>query len=261
MPRTMLFLAAALLAGAALAQTGDVSPRVPEAPANSELRWSASELQWRKSPGTYMLRLERKGDTMQHSIDPDNPAMAGLLDALRGNQGARPVRFTLDREAGRLDCAGSAGRDKGSGTCDFTPSREFASALARRGIRLEGDKDAFALTMVDAHVALVDDLQRLGVPVRTTEELAGLSALEVSARWVEGLIAAGRKPPTVETLLAFKALGIDPDYVRGMAAAGYGDVSDEKLLEFKALDITPGYLRAMNGKAAAHSVLEAGAIE
>jgi len=261
MPRTMLFLGAALLAGAALAQTGDKQPQAPDAPATSELRWSASELKWRKSPGTYMLRLERQGDSMQHSIDPDNPAMAGLLNALRGAQGSRPVRFTLDREAGRLDCAGNAGGDKGSGTCGFTASRDFAADLARRGIRFENEKDAFALTMVDAHVALVDDLQRVGVPVRTTEELAGLSALEVSARWVESLIAAGRKPPTVETLLAFKALGIDPDYVRGMAEAGYGDVSDQKLLEFKALDITPEYLRAMNGKAAASSVLEVGAIE
>jgi hypothetical protein len=204
-----------------------------------------------------MLRLERKGDSMQHGVDPDNPALSGLLEALRAS-GNRGVQFTLDREAGRLDCSGNAGKGRGEGTCGFAPSATFLAELAKRGVTQSDSKAAFALTMVDAHIALVDDLQRLGVTVRTTDELAGLSALEVSARWVEGLIAAGRKPPSVETLLAFKALGIDPDYVRGMSVAGYGDVSDEKIMEFKALDISPDYVKKQNGKVAASGAPRSG---
>ncbi|MEO6433962.1 MAG: hypothetical protein ABIO29_08300 [Sphingomicrobium sp.] len=44
--------------------------------------------------------------------------------------GTRPVRFSLVRQSGRLDCSGSGGSGRASGSCDFAAQPAFAAALA-----------------------------------------------------------------------------------------------------------------------------------
>ncbi len=51
-----------------------------------------------------------------------------------------PVKFSLVREAGTIECEGSFQNSKGSGTFRFTGSQAFVSAMKSRGFDFEQDK-------------------------------------------------------------------------------------------------------------------------
>src|SRR4051794_30699872 len=59
--------------------------------------------------------------------------------------GARPLRFALMREAGRLDCTGNGGESQATGNCSFTPDPAFAQLLASRGFGSASREQAFGL--------------------------------------------------------------------------------------------------------------------
>ena len=60
--------------------------------------------------------------------------LVGLDVASFRASGARPLRFAIVREAGRLDCSGSGGNSLATGNCNFTADPGFTQLLVGRGI-------------------------------------------------------------------------------------------------------------------------------
>ena len=75
---------------------------------------------------SFELRAE-KGGTSQMASSYDYAQLQGLSreQALSGG----PVRFSLAREAGTIDCEGSFQNGRGSGTFRFTANPSFGSAI------------------------------------------------------------------------------------------------------------------------------------
>ena len=63
--------------------------------------------------------------------------------------GTHPVRFSVIREAGRLDCSGSGGRGLANGSCGFTPDPGFTRLLQSRGIAMPSVEQGLALMAVN----------------------------------------------------------------------------------------------------------------
>ncbi|MBA3834710.1 MAG: hypothetical protein H0X53_02470, partial [Sphingomonas sp.] len=79
----------------------------------------------------------RRADTRGTSIWSNSyrPGELSGLDALSLRApGARPVRFWIAREAGRIDCAGNGGDSRAIGTCSVAPDPRFLQFLGANGI-------------------------------------------------------------------------------------------------------------------------------
>ena len=115
------------------------------------------------------LSLERrseKGGRHRMGQTYDFSELQGLTreQALSGG----PVRFSLIREAGTIECEGSFQNGKGSGTFRFTGSQAFVSAMKSRGFDFEKDSDSndghdtedrlFTAVALNVTTALADDL-------------------------------------------------------------------------------------------------------
>lgn len=82
-----------------------------------------------------------------------------------------PVKFSLAREAGNIDCEGTLQNSKGAGTFRFTPNQAFVSGMKSRGFDFEkysvADKHPrenklFAAAALNVTTALADDLASAG---------------------------------------------------------------------------------------------------
>lgn len=174
--------------------------------------------------------------------------LAGLdLAALRSWAPAQ-VRFALVREAGRVDCSGSASRGHATGGCGFTPDQAFADFLASRGISRPDRDHAFTLAMVGTRRDLVEALRSARYPTPTIDDLTALSALGVDRGFVDVLASRGYRPRKLDELVQFAALGVTPDYIDGLARAGYRDIGADGIVQFKALGVTPDYLAELAAK-------------
>ena len=243
MPLAVL-LAFVGVAGAAAEETA--SPRVFAA---DDLTWSTQG----ELDGGWRSVQVRSGDGNSSVSVP----IARLDDAqgLEPVSSDGPVRFAIRREAGTADCIGARSRRAAAGTCRFASDPNFEQGLAQRGVRLGKRKNLIALALVDAHLALVDELSREGLEIADASDLIASTALGVTGGYVHGLKAAGLAFDKLGDVYAARALNVDAAFVREMAAAGYPHLTVSQAITMKAVGVTPEYAEAMNRAAgAAHAV-------
>jgi hypothetical protein len=156
--------------------------------------------------------------------------------------GTQPLRFAVERESGRLDCAGNGGNDFATGICRFTASPVFSERLVHRGIGAPTFEQAFALMAVNARGELLDALAAAHYAAPRIDDLIALSALGVDGRYIGDMAHVGYRPSTIESLIEFKALGITSDWIAGFARVGYASVPADALVQMRALGITPEFI-------------------
>lgn len=171
--------------------------------------------------------------------------LQGINQAALASASAQPVRFSLVREAGRIDCSGTARGGSGSGTCKFTADQAFASLLAQRGIGRVTDRDALGLTLVGAKRQLLDALSAARYATPNIGDFTGLAALNVTSDYIADLSARGYRPERLSDLIAFKALGVTPAYVEQLRSAGFGKPKADEIVQLKALEVSPAYLASL----------------
>jgi hypothetical protein len=168
--------------------------------------------------------------------------LVGLDVASFRASGARPLRFAIVREAGRLDCSGTGGNSSASGNCSFTADPAFTQLLVSRGIGRPTREQAFGLIAINARREVIDAVAAARYPTPTIDELMALTALGVTGNYIGGLAHVGYRPRTIHDLVEFKALGITPEWIGGFVRAGYGNLRAEELVQLKALNVTPDFI-------------------
>jgi hypothetical protein len=158
--------------------------------------------------------------------------------------GARPLRFAVVREAGRLDCAGNGGNDYAAGYCRFTADPTFTQLLVSRGIGRPTRDQAFGLTAVNARRETIDALGAARYPTPSIDDLMALAALGADGRYIMDMGRAGYRPASIHSLIEFKAMGITPQWISGFARVGYANVPGDGLVQMRALGVTPEYIAA-----------------
>ncbi|MBT2187303.1 hypothetical protein [Sphingobium nicotianae] len=180
----------------------------------------------------------RKGD---HHSSSDYPVsdLAGLKpDWARGG----PVSFALVRDAGRVDCAGTARAAHAEGTCRFTADRGLSDLLAASGMARPTEEEAYAMTLIGVRRALLDALIAGHYPMPGIDDFIAMSAVGVTPDFLRELAATGYARLEPEQLIQMAALRIDPAFIRGFERIGYKNLPVETLVQLRALDVTPQFV-------------------
>ena len=200
-------------------------------------------------PGDVQLAISRRDRNHNSNWSSGFPLadLQGLSAGQLNAAGSSPVRFALVRDAGRLDCAGNAGRGDGRGTCSFTADPAFASYLASRGIGRPDDDEAYQLTMSGAGRELLDALAANRYPMPDIDQLVAMGIHGVSPRFVQELAAAGYRLGSVDDLVTFRIHGVSPEFIRDMAAIGprFRGIVAKDLVTFRIHGVSPEYVRAI----------------
>jgi hypothetical protein len=184
----------------------------------------------------------RAGHQNNWSTDFRPAEFAGLDVAGFRGAGTRPLRFSLIREAGRLDCSGRGGQSHAAGNCDFTPDPSFHALFESRGIGRPTDEQAFGLMAVNVRRELIDAISAARYPAPKVNDLIALAALDVSGAYIRQLAGAGYRPRTLQGLVQFKAMDITPQWIAGFVRSGYANLPADELVQLKALEITPEFI-------------------
>ena len=183
---------------------------------------------------------DRGGDNWSTSFRTSE--LAGLDMAALRSAGARPLRFAIVRDAGRVDCAGSGGSARAAGSCTIAPDPEFSRLLAAHRIARATDEQTYALIAVDVRRDLVVALKASNYPAPTVDKLIELSAVGVTPAYIGELSARGYRPRSLGELVEFSALGITAEFVASFTRAGYSNLTPQDLVQLKAMDITPQFI-------------------
>ena len=210
--------------------------------------------------GKLNLSFERrteKGGRSQMGQTYDFSELQGLTreQALKGG----PVRFTLAREAGTIECEGSFRDGAGSGTFRFSGSQSFLAAMKSRGF--DFDKDAaswedgrepenrlFAATTLNVTTALADDLLSADFGKLDVGDLFKAAIFKVDSKFMREMKASGFPGLRMEELVKARIFKIDPDFVRQVMQMGFDKESFESLVKMRIFKVTPEFIAEARGE-------------
>ena len=183
------------------------------------------------------------------------------LQGLTREQAAHggPVRFSLVREAGRVDCEGSFQNGRGSGTFRFTGNQSFVAAMKGRGFDFEKDfshprkgpdseERLFAAATLNVTTALADDLVSMGFGKLGAEDLFKAAIFKVDSKFAREMKASGFPDLGMEDLVKARIFQIDADFVREVARMGFANESFESLVKMRIFKVTADFIAEARGE-------------
>ena len=240
---TGLFAALTLLAlGASLS--------VSRAQQTATGEWKASI---HDNPNKIQLNFERRTEK-GHRNQMGQPFEFSELQGLSREQVAAggPVRFSLVREAGRIDFEGSFQNGKGSGTFQFTGNQAFVSAMKSRGFDFEkkswsnneGESEdrLFAATTLNVTTALADDLMSSGFGNLDVGDLFKAAIFKIDSKFMREMKASGFPNLTMEDLVKARIFKIDADFVTKVTQMGFDREPFETLVKMQIFKVTPEFV-------------------
>ena len=163
-----------------------------------------------------------------------------------------PVRFSLTREAGTIDCEGSFQNGKGSGTFRFTGNPSFLAAMKSRGFDFEKNPGRFedhpiedrlfTATALNVTTALADDLTSSGFGKLEVGDLFKAAIFKIDSSFMREMKATGFPNLTMEDLVKARIFKIDAEFVRKAAQMGFDKQPFESLVKMSIFKVTPEFL-------------------
>jgi hypothetical protein len=227
-----------------------ITPNMPHVLAQGATtgEWTASV---DKDNSKLQLNFERRterGGHNQMGQSYDFADLQGLSREAALNGG--PVRFSLVREAGRIDCEGTFQNGKGSGTFTFTGNPTFVSAMKTRGFdfeersngRHEGEDRLFAATTLNVTTALADDLNAIGLGKLTVDDLFKAAIFKIDSTFAREMKASGFENLGMEELVKARIFKIDAAFVRQVSEMGFAKEPFESLVKMQIFKVTPEFI-------------------
>lgn len=223
--------------------------KVPAQSASGDWKASVSE-----DSNKIHLNVERRtarGGRSQNGQTYDFSDLDGL--SLQQARAGGPVRFSMVREAGRLDFEGNFQNGKGSGTFTFTANQSYLAAMKSRGFnfekidRINDDGDSttdrlFAATTLNVTTALADDLTSAGFGNLEVEDLFKAAIFKVDSKFMREMKASGFPNLTMEDLVKARIFKIDADFVTQVTQMGFEKEGFESLVKMQIFKVTPAFV-------------------
>jgi hypothetical protein len=170
-----------------------------------------------------------------------------------------PVRFSLTREAGTIECEGTFENRKGSGTFRFTGNQAFLAAMKSRGFDFEKESSKnydedypaanrlFAATALNVTTALADDLSSVGFKLDVAD-LFKATIFKIDSSFMREMKATGYANLDFDDLVKAKIFHIDADFVREAAQMGFDKQPFENLVKMSIFKITPQFVAGVRNE-------------
>jgi len=234
----------------------------------AELRSGNWTISKSKDPGQveFSLSEHHHGGNSSDSSSWPVTSFPGVDFAKPGHQ---EVRFTIARDAGKIDCEGFLNEGEGAGVFRFEPNPNYAREMSSLGFSVDEEQQFdmavqdvsldFAQAMknqgldnLDAgklitfrifrvNAAFIHDLRTEGLPARDSEKLVAFRIHGVTPQMVHRLRQEGYSPDE-ETLVAMRIHGVTPEWMDQLRQRGYEHVDLEKLIAFRIHGVTPEFI-------------------
>jgi hypothetical protein len=201
-------------------------------------------------------RRTERGGRSQMGSNYDYAELQGLTRRQALADG--PVRFSLVREAGTIECEGSFQNGRGSGTFRFTPNPGFVSAMRSRGFDFEkeptwGDdrereNRLFAAATLNVTTALADDLLSADFGKLEVEDLFKAAIFKVDSKFMREMKDSGFPGLGMEELVKARIFKIDAGFVREAARMGFDKEPFESLVKMRNFKVTPEFVAEVRGE-------------
>lgn len=187
------------------------------------------------------LIYRRDGGHSQSEMDWPLAELKGLDLA---NSARHDVKFSITRDAGRIDCEGYVRDGEGAGLFHFTPDAQFPKAMSGLGFGGINDEMQFAMAVHDVSLDFARAISAEKLRDMTTDKLLAFRIHGVTPQFIREIRAAGLTANDSDKLIAFRIHGVTPGMVNEVRKSGM-KVSEDELIAFRIHGVTPTFIASV----------------
>jgi hypothetical protein len=199
----------------------------------------------------FSLIQHHHGGTSSHESDWSTGVFVGVDFSKSGRQ---DVRFTISRDAGKIECEGFLKDGEGAGIFHFQPDPNYPQQMRSIGFTVDDDKQ-FALAVQDVSLEFARQMKNERLDDLDAEKLIAFRIFNVNAAFVDEIRATGLKISDSDKLVAFRIHGITPQMIRNLHGAGYSP-DEDTLIAMRIHGATPEWVGELKKRGYDHVGLE-----
>jgi hypothetical protein len=199
----------------------------------------------------FSLIEHHHGGNSNHESDWPTSSFPGVDFSRSGRQ---DVRFTIARDAGKIECEGFLNNGEGAGIFHFQPDPNYASEMHKLGFPLDEEKQ-YSMAVQDVSVEFARQMKNEHLSDLDTDKLIAFRIFRVDSAFIEELRNAGLKISDSDKLVAFRIHGVTPQMIRSLHQAGYSP-DEDTLVAMRIHGATPEWIEELKKRGYDHVDLE-----
>jgi hypothetical protein len=168
--------------------------------------------------------------------------------------GRQDVRFTVARDAGKIECEGYLNDGEGAGIFHFQPDANYPHEMQSLGFTVDEEKQ-FAMAVQDVSLAFAREMKGENLSDLDTEKLIAFRIFGVDKAFIDALRAEGLKISDANKLVAFRIHGVSAQMVRSLHQAGYSP-DEDTLVAMRIHGATPEWMQELKKQGYDHLELQ-----
>jgi hypothetical protein len=219
----------------------------------AELRSGDWTLGKSDQPGKVEFSLieHHHGGTSNHESDWPTSLFVGVDFSKPGRQ---DVRFTISRDAGKIDCEGFLNNGEGAGLFHFQPDPNYSREMQNIGFAVDDEKQ-YSMAVQDVSVEFARQMKNEHLSDLDTDKLIAFRIFNVNSEFIAGLRAAGLKASNSDKLIAFRIHGVSAQMVASLKQSGYSP-DEDTLIAMRIHGATPEWMAELKKRGYDHVDLE-----
>ena len=199
----------------------------------------------------FSLIEHHHGGTSSHQSDWPVSSFKGVDFSKAGRQ---DVRFTITRDAGKIDCEGFLNDGEGAGIFHFQADPNYAREMQPLGFSIDDEKQ-FSMAVQDVSLEFARQMKNEHLTNLDADKLLSFRIFRVDSAFIEALRAEGLKISDSDKLVAFRIHGVTPEMVRSLHQAGYSP-DEDTLIAMRIHGATPEWVAELKKRGYDHVDLE-----
>ena len=199
----------------------------------------------------FSLIERHHGGTSTHESDWPASLFVGVDFSRSGRQ---DVRFTLSRDAGKIECEGFLNDGEGAGIFHFQPDPNYPREMSTLGFPIDEEKQ-FSMAVQDVSLEFARQMKSERLTNLDADKLIAFRIFNVDAAFIEEIRAAGLKISDSDKLVAFRIHAVTPQMIRTLHQEGYSP-DEDALIAMRIHGVTPEWISELKKRGYEHVDLE-----
>ena len=199
----------------------------------------------------FSLIEHHNGGTSNHESHWPAGAFQGVDFSKPGRQ---DVRFSITRDAGKIDCEGFLDNGEGAGIFHFQPDANYARDMSSLGFPIDDEKQ-FSMAVQDVSLQFAREMKNQHLSDLDADKLIAFRIFRVDSAFIDALRKEGLNITDSDKLVAFRIHGVTPQMVRSLHQAGYSP-DEDTLIAMRIHGATPEWMAALKQRGYDHVDLE-----
>jgi hypothetical protein len=194
-------------------------------------------------PGMVHLALERSrpGNRSITSNDVPLTNFRGFSPDMLDHSG--PAKFTYVQDVATVECQGTFGWGRGTGSFTITANPRFAAELNGMGFASPDHEQIFLLLVTGTSLDFIREVHNAHI-ASSLQDVLDMAAHGVNAQYIHDVTRTGYRDLKAQDYIAMRDHGVEARFIQELKDAGY-QIDSDQVIQLKDHGVDSGFMHAL----------------